>query len=147
MVFVNLMTKTHSLKYQNFSSTMKYTPTSAVKLFSIISSCLSSHQVSQDRCTTKPQVLQKAAQAWLAVKGNTVVHRNCLVWHRTWQHDTGARGLMKSRRFLLAWARELPPWWDGNTKIERWCHQTAVWETQHPGYALGLCFDNILYFP
>lgn len=127
---------------------MKCIPMSAVKLPSMSDSgCLWSHQVSQERCTTKLQVLQKAAQARLAVKGKTVVHRNCPVWHRTQQHGRRARGLTKSRRFRWTSPHEWLPQWDGNTKVQGWWHQTAVSEIQHPGYPLGLCFDNILYLP
>lgn len=148
MIFVNLMTKTWSLKSPKFHFDCEIHPHVCSETAEHVSSCLWSHQVSQERCTTKPQVLQKAAWAWLAVKGNTVVHRNCPVRH---SQDLAER----HRGKRLNGKQEIPPGinpWvttmvNGHTQIEGWGHLTAVSDSQHPGYILGLCFDSILYFP
>lgn len=106
------------------------------------STCLGSHQVSQERCTTKLQVLQKAA--W-AVKGNSCAQelpslaQDLAAWHggkRLNEKPEISPSSSPGVTTVVRWQRK-----------EGWCHQTIISDTQQPSYTLGLCFDNILYFP
>lgn len=149
---MNLMRKasqTWSLKAPNFTLTMNCIPASAVKLPNVSDGgCLWSHQVSQERCTTKLQVPQKAMQTWPAAEGKIILQRKRRVWHRTWQHGWHQRGkrLNGEERLPLRPAHRQPPRWDHSAKGEGGWHHAVFAETKHPGYPLGLHFDNILNF-
>lgn len=140
--------QTWSSKALNSTLTMKCTPASTVKPLTMSGGdCLWSHQVDKQRCTTKLQVPQKAIQAWPTAEEKTIVQKQRIVWHRTWQHSwhQGAKRLNEMQeRFPLRPAYGQPLQWDGSTKVEGGWHHTEVVETKHPGYPLGLHFDNIL---
>lgn len=53
---------------------MECIPESAVNLVDTSDGgCLQSHQVSQEKCTTKLQVPQKGTQIWLAAEGKVIL--------------------------------------------------------------------------
>lgn len=145
MIIVNLMIKTRSSKSPNFTWLLNTPP------------CL---QWNCQACQHLPLIIQsQPGEMHYKAPGTAEISRGLAGSQR--KHSC-AQELSSLAQDLAAWHRgkrlnekqeissSISPRVTtvvGQQQKEGWCHQTVVSGTQHPGYALGLCFDNILYFP